>query len=263
MSSDNGGKFVNIDGPAVCFGRSETDRTRLRYQFVRFAALPGPYGERARTGSECCSTAEQAYDAQTGKRNEHSKWRQRHGSALVIAVVVLLLPLAAAAGSVPFVWPGKKTIVVIDYTSNTYAPIVKAEVAAWSRIMPGGTTLAYSRRSPKDCNDFGGLQTKNVPVGEIWICSTATVGAKDLWGQGFVYALNDLIVRGYAKVEERGPKTSHERYGLVCHELGHTLGLRHMTGRETCMGANRVKREFPGQKDKATLAKRYAAAGSP
>jgi hypothetical protein len=129
--------------------------------------------------------------------------------------------------------------------------------------MPGGTELAYSRPGHKDCKDFGGLQTKNVPVGEIWICSTATVGGKDLWGQGFVHARNDLIVSGYAKVEERGPKTSHDRYRLVCHELGHTLGLRHMKGGETCMGATQPRRDFPGSKDAAVLAKRYKAAGSP
>jgi hypothetical protein len=254
---------VNIDRSAVCFGMPETDRIDLRYLPARLAALTIIFSLRAFAGSECRSAADQARDAQTRERNAHSKWRQRRRAALAMAVAVVLLPLAAAAGSVPFVWPGGKTIFVRDYTSEAYAPIVKAEVAAWSRIMPGDTSLAYARPGYKDCNDFGGLQTKDVAVNEIWICSTATVGGKDLWGQGFVYAVDDLIVRGYAKVEERGPKTSDERYRLVCHELGHTLGLRHMKGHETCMGATHIKRDFPGKKDKATLAKRYGAAGSP
>ena len=121
------------------------------------------------------------------------------------------------------------------------------------------------QRRLRDCNEFGGLKTKDVAVSEIWICSTATVGGKDFWGQGFVYAVNDLIVRGYAEIEERGPKTSDSSdTALVCHELGHTLGLRHMKGRRDLYGPSpHLKRDFPGKKDKATLAKRYKAAGSP
>ena len=254
---------MDLDRSAVCFGTSETGRLSQRYLPARLAAVSAVFGMKAYTWSKCRSTANQAFHPITRERNAHPTRRQWRRAAFVMAVVVVLLPFAAAAGAVPFVWPGGKTIVVRDYTSEAYAPIVKAEVAAWSRIMPGGTRLNYSHEGFKDCNDFGGLQTKDVSVDEIWICSTATVGGKDLWGQGFVYAVNDLIVRGYAKVEERGPKTSQERYRLVCHELGHTLGLRHMKGRETCMGATHVKRDFPGKKDKAMLAKRYAAAGSP
>ena len=60
-----------------------------------------------------------------------------------------------------------------------------------------------------------------------------------------------------------GPKTKCERYGNICHELGHAVGLGHLKGGGTCMTASRVRRESTGTKDAATLVNRYQVAGSP
>jgi hypothetical protein len=253
---------MNFDRTAVCFGMSETARHRRRYLLARLAALSAVFGLKVFTGSSCGSTANHETDARLSKRNALST-HCRRWSVMGLAVFAVLLPVAVIAGSTPDVWPGGTTIIVRDYTSNRFASIVAEEVAAWSAIMPGGTKLEYSRQSVKDCKEIGGPNTNIVARGEIWVCTTAKVGGKGIWGQGFFYTLNGVIIRGYAKIEEGGPKTEFERYGNVCHELGHTLGLGHMKGGGTCMTANRVRREFPGAKDRATLTNRYEAAGSP
>ena len=253
---------MKLDRTAVWFGMSDTGRTIRRGPLARLAPQSAVLRARAHTGSDHRPTTNQAIHAPTSQRNAQPK-RRRHRSVMTIALVAVLLPLATVAGSKPYVWAGGQTITVRDFTSNTFDGIVQQEVAAWSAIMPGGTRLRYSRESVRDCSVIGSLRTNSVALGEIWVCSTASVGGKDTWGYGYAYTLDRLIVRGYVELEERGPKTQFERYGIVCHELGHTLGLRHMKGRRTCMNANRVKRDFPGPKDKAALAKRYLAAGSP
>jgi hypothetical protein len=250
---------VNLDRTAVCSGMLETGRSSRRSLPARLRAV---FGRTGSSESERRHMAHQMFDGQTSQRNTQPKWRRR-GQVLVIAVVAGLFPLASVAGSKPWVWPGGKEITVRDYTSDTFSGIVQQEVAAWSAIMPGQTTLKYVDGGPRDCNAIGDSRTNSVSVAEIWICSTASVGGTDAWGEGFAYAHNGLIVRGYALIEEGGPTTEFQRYHLVCHELGHTLGLGHMKGRRTCMTRGGGTREFPGRKDKRTLAKRYTAAGSP
>jgi hypothetical protein len=240
---------------------SATGRPSRRYPPAHLTAVSAVFGRTTCTGSECHSTANQAIGARADKRNARPK--RRRSSVMAIAFLAVLLPFGAVAESTPFVWPGGTTITVRDYTSDTFDGIVQKEVAAWSAIMPGGTSLRYVDANFKDCNEIGGLKTNSVALGEIWICSTANVGDKDNWGSGMAYAFNRLIVRGYAQIEEDGPRTEFEQYGVICHELGHTLGLPHLKGRRTCMSARGVKRQFPGTKDRAALAKRYKAAGSP
>jgi hypothetical protein len=253
---------MNLDRTAVRFGMSETGCNGRRYPRARLAPLSAVFSPGAHIESKCCRTGNQTFDALPSERNAQPK-RRRGWSAVAIAVFAVLLPLAAVARSEPYVWPGGKTVVVRDYTSNTFARIVDEEVDAWSAIMPGGTKLEYSRESVKDCKEIGGRKTNSVALGEIWVCSTAKVGGNGIWGQGFFYTRNGVIVRGYVQIEEGGPKSEFERYGNVCHELGHALGLGHMKGGGTCMTANRVRREFPGTKDTAMLVNRYKAAGSP
>jgi hypothetical protein len=252
---------MKFDRSAVRFGMSETGRRR-HYSVARLALLSADFDPRAHIGSECGSTANRAIGEQTSEQIARPK-RQLRWSVMVLVVFAVLLPVTAIAGSTPSVWPGGKTITVRDYTSNRFASIVAEEAAAWSAIMPGGTKLEYSRQSVKDCKEIGSPKTNSVALGEIWVCSTAKVGGKGTWGSGYVYTRNNVNVRGYVLIEENGPKTEFERYGNVCHELGHALGLQHLKGGGTCMTANRVRREFPGTKDKAMLAKRYKAAGSP
>jgi len=239
---------------------SETGRLSRRYP-PRLTAVSAVFGRTTCAGSECRGTANQAIGARVGKRNAQPK--RRRSSVMAIGFLAVLLPFGAVAGSTPFVWPGGTTITVRDYTSDTFDGIVQKEVAAWSEFMPGGTSLRYVDGNPLDCNEIGDLKTNSVEHGEIWICSTAQVGDKDNWGSGMAYAFNRFIVRGYAQIEEDRPRTEFEQYGVICHELGHTLGLPHLKGRRTCMSARGVKRRFPGAKDKATLAERYKAAGSP
>src|SRR5688572_29158800 len=131
---------MKLDRRAVCFGMSEIGCTVRRYPLAPTAPQPAVVGPRAHTGSACYRTADPAFAVQTGGRSARPK-RWRCWSVMTIAIIAVLLPLAAMAGSKPYAWPGGKTVIVRDYTSSTFNGIVQQEVAAWSAIMPGGTSL--------------------------------------------------------------------------------------------------------------------------
>ena len=154
---------MNFDRTAVWFGMSETGRPSRRYLPARLTGVSDVLGRTTFTGSECHGTANQAIGARVGQRNAQPK--RRRSSVMAIAFLAVLLPFGAVAGSTPFVWPGGTTITVRDYTSDTFDGIVQKEVAAWSEIMPGGTSLRYVDAGFKDCNEIGGLKTNSVADG--------------------------------------------------------------------------------------------------
>lgn len=160
---------------------------------------------------------------------------------------------AVAVAALPAVWPVGSVVSVVDLTDPAYVPIVQAETSAWSALLPSGTALVYTRGVPTDCASV----SLPPPPGTIAVCSTRSNLDGEAWGEGFFWTDADGAIDAGAAEIEQSVHGDKARHFMVCHELGHALGLPHIRSKRSCMNPRHVTRRFPGSRDAGWLRHAY------
>lgn len=152
--------------------------------------------------------------------------------AILASLVALALPAAASADHGDGVRWASSTVRVGDCTSERWRGAVRAAVARWSQA----PYLAV-RRVRCGRGDF---QVRSRYYGKRW---AGNVERRSVLG---------TIVWARVRIEER-----YDLDSLVCHELGHALGLGHYNRVGSCMWPGPSRGERPTVHDLRELGRQY------
>jgi hypothetical protein len=166
---------------------------------------------------------------------------------LLSLALLLVLPSEAAAGRrfERFRWPKESVIIVDNRLGPEWNEAVAQTVREWDRATPHLRFRVQHRK--------GGCRARE---GRIVLCraNMAAVG----YGN---YAYDGrAITEGVVKINE----TDHTNRYLLCHEIGHTLGLTHNPRiGESCLAAydEAAPIEVPGPFDRESLRLLYSRRG--
>ncbi|MBA3528822.1 MAG: matrixin family metalloprotease, partial [Propionibacteriaceae bacterium] len=138
-------------------------------------------------------------------------------------------------------WP-KDVIYVQDYTAN----IKKAD---GSQMWPVRAAAEYwDNNNPVDFRYITTGCPRNsqcVPVRQKDFSDPATTGAAGYsWVRGDITAANVDLDTSFARLA-----TYSQRRNVVCHELGHTLGLKHRSTTSSCLYSMNTSQRYPDATD--------------
>jgi hypothetical protein len=171
--------------------------------------------------------------------------------AALIAVAVFGQSTLATAGTTPTVtaWP-KSVIYVYDTTAGLKKSDgqqiwpVKAAAARWSK--GGAVDVRYtSTGCPKDvqCVIIRQSELDDPTVG---LTATSVVGP-------VIKASNITLDTTFGR-----KNSAARRQNVVCHEMGHALGLKHQATTTSCMNPYVTSERYPNATDLKTLTTMYS-----
>jgi hypothetical protein len=170
--------------------------------------------------------------------------------AALVAVAVLGQSTLATAGTTPSAtaWP-KSVIYVYDTTAGLKKSDgqqvwpVKAAAARWSK---GGVDVRYtSTGCPKD------VQCVVIRQSEL---NDPTVGLTATSVAGSVIKASSITLDTTFGRKNSAPR----RQNVVCHEMGHALGLKHRDTTSSCMNPYVTSERYPDATDLKTLTSNYS-----
>lgn len=142
--------------------------------------------------------------------------------ALVFVLVVGLatnLSLARAQGEKH--WPGSEArqVEVVDALPTRLASKVERALADWERS--GVVTFLVRRDGSEDCD--------SLPDGVVRLCWRSGLRSD---GEATTASYDEHITSALVAIEVQGAKRAR---AVLCHEVGHALGLVHRSSGKTCM----------------------------
>ncbi len=167
--------------------------------------------------------------------------------AAILVALSNLFPQSASAHPrhYQYRWSTRRRIVVENKLGPEWNETVRVQAAAWRR--------AYPKLRFKVIHKPGRCRWRK---GAIVICQQAIPDAYAAWADTRRKGREITKVR----IEVQNP--TYVSAGLLCHEFGHALGLKHnQAGSESCVGGTTVTASTPGPYDRRSLRRLYRKRG--
>jgi hypothetical protein len=171
--------------------------------------------------------------------------------AALVAMAVFGQSTSASAGTTPTVaaWP-KSVIYVYDATAGLKKSDgqqvwpVKAAAARWSK--GGAVEIRYTSKGCPTNVQCVTIRQSELDDPTVGLAATKIVGS-------------DIKASAVTLDTTFGRKNSAaRRQNVVCHEMGHALGLKHRDKTSSCMNPYVTNERYPDSTDLKTLASMYA-----